>query len=142
VVDLVGVDEIAALAPADEEPVPLAAGEREAGDAQRLPLRSRASSPSRCFAPLDRCCRTFDTTPSRPTLHACANISWPSTSKLSLNWTSVPAIIFFSSAFQAHRAEGRRPPLDGSKRPIMSPARSPVRIIILEPEEPTPAISF
>jgi hypothetical protein len=31
--------------------------------------------------------RTFDTTPSRPNSQACANISRPSISKLSLNWT-------------------------------------------------------
>lgn len=41
----------------------------------------------------------FETTPSRPSLQACANISRPSISKLSLNWTSVPSTIFRSSAF-------------------------------------------
>ena len=40
VVDLARVDEIAALAPADEEPVPLAPVQREAGDGQGLPLRA------------------------------------------------------------------------------------------------------
>ena len=34
-----------------------------------------------------------------PSLQACANISRPSISKLSLNWTSVPSTIFLSSAF-------------------------------------------
>jgi hypothetical protein len=40
VVDLAGLDEIIALAPADVKPVPLAPVEREAGDGQRLPLRA------------------------------------------------------------------------------------------------------
>jgi transposase InsO family protein len=39
-VDLARVDEIVALAPADEESVPLAAVEREAGDGQGLALRA------------------------------------------------------------------------------------------------------
>ena len=33
--------------------------------------------------------RTFETTPSSPTLQACWYISWPSILKLSLNWTLV-----------------------------------------------------
>src|SRR5438034_11380128 len=47
-----------------------------------------------------RLSRTFETTPSSPTLHACSNISPPSTSKLSLNWTSVPSMVFFRCADQ------------------------------------------
>src|SRR5258708_28272631 len=42
--------------------------------------------------------RTLDTTPSSPTLQACWYISWPPTSKLSLNCTSVSATSFLSSA--------------------------------------------
>src|SRR5436190_200188 len=48
-----------------------------------------------------RLSRTFETTPSNPTLHACSNISPPSTSKLSLNWTSVPSMVFFRCALRS-----------------------------------------
>src|ERR1700709_471491 len=39
-VHLARVEEVAPIAPADEEPVPLAPVEREAGDGQGLPLRA------------------------------------------------------------------------------------------------------
>jgi hypothetical protein len=45
--------------------------------------------------------RTLETTPSRPVLQACLNISWPSISKLSLNWMAVPETNFLSSALAA-----------------------------------------
>src|SRR3982074_413258 len=55
-----------------------------------------------------RLSRTFDTTPSRPTEHACLNISRPSISKLSLNWTSVSVMIFLSSALRSISGTLRR----------------------------------
>jgi hypothetical protein len=45
VVDLAGVDEIVALAPADVEPVSLGAVQRESGDGQRFPLRAGLLDP-------------------------------------------------------------------------------------------------
>src|SRR5260370_5992756 len=45
--------------------------------------------------------RTLDTTPSSPTWQACWYISWSSTSKLSLNCTSVSATSFLSSALRS-----------------------------------------
>jgi len=72
VVDLVGVDEIAALAPADEEPVPLAAGEREAGDAQRLPLRAAGLLHPVVASPrwIDAVARSIPRLPGRPCMRA------------------------------------------------------------------------
>ena len=57
VVDLAGVDQIAAFAPADVEPVPLRTIEGETGNGQRLPLRAslldRSATPAQ-NAPLTR----------------------------------------------------------------------------------------
>ena len=48
VVNLAGIDQVLAFAPADVEPIPFAAVECEAGDRQRFPLGARSSSPTRC----------------------------------------------------------------------------------------------
>src|ERR1700730_470504 len=45
VVDLAGIDEVFALAPADVQPVPLSPIEGEAGDGQRLALRAGLLNP-------------------------------------------------------------------------------------------------
>jgi hypothetical protein len=70
IVDLAGIDEILALAPAEIDAVPLAFVEREPGDGQRLTLRAGfldpfVAAPGRIYVS-----RTFDMTPSRPSLHA------------------------------------------------------------------------
>ena len=100
VVDLAGVHQFVAFAPADVEAVPFAPSSAK-------PAIVRVSRCAQVFLTQSLLrpvgyppSRTLDTTPSRPSLQACPNIAWPSISKLSLNWMSVPATIFFSSALR------------------------------------------
>src|SRR4051794_3065213 len=94
-VDLTGINKIGAFAAADIDAIPFVAVEREAGDGQRLPLRAGFLDPVIAAARGIATVAHLDTTPSSPTLQAWANMSGPSTSKLSLNWRSVPSMMFF-----------------------------------------------
>ncbi len=71
-VDFAGVDQVVALATADVEAVPLRAVKRKAGDGQGLPLRARLFDPVVAASGRKVLSRTFETTPSRPTLDATA----------------------------------------------------------------------
>ena len=84
--------------------IDLAGGDRQglARWAQAFLTRSRLRVPVGYKLSL-----TFDATPSRLNLQAWANISAPSTSKLSLNWMFVPATRFFRAAFRPNSGAGR-----------------------------------
>jgi hypothetical protein len=85
VVDLAGKNQVVAFVTADIQPVELIFLQGKAGDRQRLALVAGLFDPIIAGAGIIPAVTDLETTPSRPTAHACSNISRPSTSKLSLN---------------------------------------------------------
>lgn len=100
-VDLAGLDQTIALVAAERDAVPLPSSSAKPvmvrGFARRTQVRFTKLWPRPLEYALSR---TFETTPSKPSLQTRVNVSAPSISKLSLYCTSVPAMIFLSSAFR------------------------------------------
>ena len=96
VIDLAGVNQIVSVATADVDAVPFFFVEREARDGKHLPLRTGLLDPA-----IPSATRVRTVAHLRHHALTCAYTGGPSISKLSLNWTSVSATIFFSAALRS-----------------------------------------
>jgi hypothetical protein len=104
-VHLASVDQVLALAAADVNAVPFVAIEGKASDGEGLALSTGFFDPVIAPAGDIGAVTNLRDNPLKSDLACMRDISRPSTSKLSLNWMSVPSMIFLRCFLRSIRGQ-------------------------------------